>query len=154
MPDTDSHLLHEKPRRAKTPSLFAGAVREFLHPPASQIPFLDGLRTIAILLVINGHFSTIFTARYGENLYSRIPFVPNGWIGVDLFFVLSGFFIGGQLWKELLKEGTINIRRFIVRRGLRIWPLYFFTYFFVLIFFWHSSAANQYGWPDVVFLVN
>jgi peptidoglycan/LPS O-acetylase OafA/YrhL len=150
----DSHPLHDKPRHSKTTSLFAGAFREFLHPPASQIPFLDGLRTIAILLVINGHFNTIFTGRYGENLYSRIPFVPNGWIGVDLFFVLSGFFIGGQLWKELLKEGTINIRRFIVRRGLRIWPLYFFTYFFVLIFFWHSSAANEYGWPDVVFLVN
>lgn len=155
MPDAvKPNLLEKKPRRLGSRSLFAGAFSELRHPPANQVQFLDGLRTIAILLVINGHFNTSFTALHGENLYSRIPFVPNGWIGVDLFFVLSGFFIGGQLWKELLKEGTISIRRFILRRGLRIWPLYFFTYAFVLLAFWKDAATKQYGWADLVFLVN
>jgi peptidoglycan/LPS O-acetylase OafA/YrhL len=135
-------------------SVFSGSLDALWRPPANQIQFLDGLRAIAILLVINGHFSNAFTTQYGENLYSKIPFVINGWVGVDLFFVLSGFFIGGQLWKELLKEGTISIRRFIIRRGLRIWPLYFFTYFMVLILFWPNAARKGYGWADLVFLAN
>jgi peptidoglycan/LPS O-acetylase OafA/YrhL len=155
MPDTaESHVLHDKPQHSGFLSLFAGSFHELLHRPANQIPFLDGLRTIAILLVLNGHFSTDFTALHGENFYSRLPFVPNGWIGVDLFFVLSGFFIGGQLWKELQKEGTISIRRFILRRGLRIWPLYYFTYLCVLLLFWDRAAAKEYGWASLVFVVN
>ena len=144
----------DKPQPVKPRSLFAGSLKELWRPPSNQIPFLDGLRTFAILLVINGHFSASFTEHYGDNFYSRIPFVVNGWIGVDLFFVLSGFFIGGQLWKELLKDGTISIRRFILRRGLRIWPLYFFTYLVVLLLFWHDAAGKEYGWADLVFLVN
>jgi len=70
-------------------ALFRGSVTELLHPPAGQIPFLDGLRSIAILLVVSGHDA------HGPNHYSKLPFVASGWIGVDLFFVLSGFFIGG-----------------------------------------------------------
>src|SRR5579859_3511864 len=81
--------------------LFSGSIHELLHPPASQIPFLDGLRTIAIFLVVNAHLSAKFAETFGSNPYSRLPFIANGWIGVDLFFVLSGFFIGGQLWKEI-----------------------------------------------------
>ncbi|MDW5267491.1 MULTISPECIES: acyltransferase [Acidobacteriaceae] len=150
----DSHSVPDKSRRFTSSSLFAGAFDQFRHRPSSQIPFLDGLRTIAILLVINGHFSTSFTSRYGENFYSRMSFVANGWIGVDLFFVLSGFFIGGQLWRELWKEGTISIRQFMLRRGLRIWPLYFFTFLCVLVFYWHNAAAKEYGWADLVFLAN
>jgi peptidoglycan/LPS O-acetylase OafA/YrhL len=76
-------------------ALFRGSVTELLHPPAGQIPFLDGLRSIAILLVVSGHLSGKFVDAHGPNLYSKLPFVASGWIGVDLFFVLSGFFIGG-----------------------------------------------------------
>lgn len=135
-------------------SLFSGAISEFLHPPRTQNSFLDGLRTIAILLVINGHVGADFATIHGDNFYSSLSFVSNGWIGVDLFFVLSGFFIGGQLWKELQKTNTISVRRFVLRRGLRIWPLYFFTYFCVLFLSWHGAAAKGYGWADLCFLVN
>lgn len=150
----DSRSVADKPHLFSFLSLFSGAFDQFRHRPSSQIPFLDGLRTIAILLVINGHFSTTFTSLHGDNFYSKMSFVANGWIGVDLFFVLSGFFIGGQLWKELWKEGTISIRKFMLRRGLRIWPLYFFTFLFVLLFYWHSAVAKEYGWADLVFLAN
>ena len=146
-------LLGEPPDRGYT-SLFSGSFTQLLHPPSGQIPFLDGLRTIAILLVVNHHFSARFAEVHGDNFYSRLPFVINGWSGVDLFFVLSGFFIGGQLWKELLKDGTISIRRFILRRGLRIWPLFFFIYLCVFVLYWPDAATKQYGWSDLVFLTN
>lgn len=139
------------PRRWITVTV-SGALRDLWRPPASQIPFLDGLRTIAVLLVVNNHLNEQFVAVNGPNLYSRIPIVVNGWIGVDLFFVLSGFFIGGQLWKELKRTGKVEIRRFVLRRGFRIWPLYFFTYFCVLLLTRH--AAKGYGWSDLVFLTN
>jgi hypothetical protein len=144
----------DAPPRRWWPRLFSGSLSELRHPPSNQISFLDGLRSIAILLVIDLHFSADFTSIHGENFFSRLPFVINGWVGVDLFFVLSGFFIGGQLWKELLKSGTISIRRFILRRGLRIWPLYFFTFLCVFAIFWPGAAAKEYGWADLVFLVN
>jgi peptidoglycan/LPS O-acetylase OafA/YrhL len=134
--------------------LFSGSFTQLLHPSPGQIPFLDGLRTIAILLVVNHHFSAGFAELHGDNFYSRLPFVVNGWSGVDLFFVLSGFLIGGQLWKELAKDGTISIRRFILRRGLRIWPLFFFVYLCVFVIYWPDAATKQYGWADLVFLTN
>jgi peptidoglycan/LPS O-acetylase OafA/YrhL len=146
-------LLGAPPRRGYT-KLFSGSIEQLLRPPSGQIPFLDGLRTIAILLVINHHFSAGFAEVYGDNLYSRLPFVINGWSGVDLFFVLSGFFIGGQLWKELQKDGTISIRGFILRRGLRIWPLFFFIFACVFVIYWPDAAAKQYGWTDVAFVTN
>src|SRR5260221_10426293 len=102
--------------------LFAGSIRDLLHPPTGQITFLDGLRTLAILLVVNAHLSAEFTEVFGSNHFSRLPFVTDGWIGVDLFFVLSGFFIGGQLWKEIQRTGKDAVGRFILRRGFRIWP--------------------------------
>ncbi len=138
-------------------SLFRGSVTDLLHPPQGQIPFLDALRTIAVLLVINGHLTVKFVESFGSNLYSRIPFVANGWIGVDLFFILSGFFIGGQLWKELQKTGTVRVGRFILRRGFRIWPLYFSVFICVSLIsflFGNGTSAKEFGWSDLVFITN
>jgi len=138
-------------------ALFSGSIRELLHPPSSQIPFLDGLRAIAVLLVINQHMSAQFAKAYGANSYSGLTLVANGWIGVDLFFVLSGFFIGGQLWKELRDRGTISVSRFVMRRGFRIWPLYFFIFLCVLTFamtFGGGAAGKEYGWSDLIFITN
>ena len=76
---------------------------------------LDVLRAVAVLLVLGRHFP-----HYA--LWSQI-----GWMGVDLFFVLSGFLISGILFQEFKQTGTIRFARFIVRRGLKIWPaLYVF----------------------------
>jgi peptidoglycan/LPS O-acetylase OafA/YrhL len=50
-----------------------------------------------------------------------------GWIGVDLFFVLSGYLIGGQLLAPLARSQRVNLGRFFARRGLRILPAYFFV---------------------------
>lgn len=138
-------------------NLFSGSLKELKRPPRGQISFLDGLRSIAILLVVSGHLSASFSKTYGPTAYSRLPFVQNGWVGVDLFFVLSGFFIGGQLWKELRRRHTIDVRRFVIRRGLRIWPLYFFIYLCVLtvaVTLGGGAAAHEYGWSDLLFVTN
>jgi peptidoglycan/LPS O-acetylase OafA/YrhL len=158
-PMVDEELIIEKPRvilhRLQSwKRNLSGSLNDLRCPPSSQNSFLDGLRSIAILLVVNMHLSLEFTASHGDNAYARLPFVVNGWIGVDLFFVLSGFFIGGQLWKELKSTGTISIGRFILRRGLRIWPLYFFTFIAVFAIFWPSALGKAYGWADLTFLVN
>lgn len=88
----------------------------------SRIHSLDVLRGIAVLLVLFRHLpsrdaSTAFV------ILQRI-----GWVGVDLFFVLSGFLISGLLFSEFDKTGELNVKRFWLRRGFKIWPSYFFTY--------------------------
>src|ERR1019366_1498724 len=71
------------------------------------------------------------------------------------FFVLSGFFIGGQLWKELQARKSVAVGRFVMRRGFRIWPLYFFIFLCVLcLALGHDAAAKEYGWSDLVFITN
>ncbi len=119
--------------------------------PRNQLPSLDVLRTLAVLLVVTQHF-----AEFGKVQFPTLsgafdsPAFRFGWTGVDLFFVLSGFLIGRQLWREFAGSGTINVRRFVLRRGLRIWPLY-------LAFIIISPALTNtwhYRWGDWVFLSN
>ncbi|MDT0594962.1 acyltransferase family protein [Glaciecola petra] len=87
--------------------------------PSERIYYLDLLRAIAILLVFNGH--TILS--YGATEFSSgFQF---GGTGVDLFFLLSGWLIGSQLFSEHHKFGNIDIRKFWVRRWLRTMPAYF-----------------------------
>src|SRR6476660_4237917 len=104
---------------------FAGdALLDLRNPPANQNPALDALRTLAILMVIAGHFPEVGKAQFPK--YAHLldsPVFAFGWTGVDLFFVLSGLLIGRQLWKEHQRTGTVNVFRFIARRGFRIWPL-------------------------------
>lgn len=56
-----------------------------------------------------------------------------GCIGVDLFFVLSGFLVSGLLFKEYIKFGNINYKQFLIRRGFKIYPLYYLTYILYLV---------------------
>ncbi|MCL6524164.1 MAG: acyltransferase [Thermoflavifilum sp.] len=85
----------------------------------SHIPALDGLRGMAILLVL---------------LYHCFPFLITrlGWVGVDLFFVLSGFLITGILLDTKYSKGYY--KNFIVRRVLRIFPLYYLVLCILFIF--------------------
>lgn len=87
----------------------------------SRIPALDGVRGIATLTVLTGHF--MFYDVYHEQWWWAIAHA--GWLGVDLFFVLSGFLITGIL---LNKKGRPDyFRDFYRRRILRIFPLYYFA---------------------------
>ena len=81
--------------------------------PSQRNESLDVLRCVAVLLVV-GYHMPYYT------LWSRI-----GWIGVDLFFVLSGFLISGLLFQEYKDTGTLDIKRFLIRRGLKIYPSFY-----------------------------
>lgn len=88
---------------------------------------LDFIRGVAILAVLDYHFAAVSLlwkpfARFGIHHF--------GWIGVDLFFVLSGFLVGGLLMKEWKTRGRIEGGRFLKRRAFKIWPSY---YFFLLV---------------------
>ena len=87
----------------------------------SRIPSLDILRTLAIALVFTTHFGIFAEGDW----FAKVG--PFGWAGVDLFFVLSGYLIAGQLLRALRSRGKISLRDFYVRRGLRIWPNFFFV---------------------------
>jgi peptidoglycan/LPS O-acetylase OafA/YrhL len=87
-------------------------------------------------------------------------------MGVDLFFVLSGFLIGGLLVTELQKYGRIDVPRFLVRRGLKIYPPYFVFIAYLILMptakallgggnAW-KTIVDQWGlyWPNLLFLQN
>ena len=86
-----------------------------------HIPALDGLRGIAILLVLAHGFDVIQTR--GGPGHNVDLVLDTGWIGVQLFFVLSGFLITGILLET--RDRPHYLRTFWVRRALRIFPLYY-----------------------------
>src|SRR5213595_4302033 len=90
-------------------------------------PGLDLLRALAIIVVVIYH-----AALFGFKLPGRVH--RWGWIGVDLFFVLSGYLIGGQLLAQLARNNRLDLRRFYARRALRILPAYLviLTIYFLL----------------------
>lgn len=96
---------------------------------AARIPVLDGIRGLAVLMVLAYH--TLFTnseaigAAWLNGTRSWL------WAGVDLFFVLSGFLISGILLDT--KTGPRYFRNFYLRRTLRIFPLYYGVLFGVLV---------------------
>ncbi len=90
---------------------------------------LDFLRGIAILLVIDFHSPRPILSLPIFTFGPRHP----GWIGVDIFFVLSGFLVGGLLIKEWMLRGQPDGPRFLIRRAFKIWPQYYVFLLYLLI---------------------
>ncbi len=85
-----------------------------------RITQIQGLRAVAAILV------TVFHARL----------VPGGFIGVDIFYVISGYLITGLILREIEKTGTLNLRSFYQRRIKRLLPTSVFVLFVTAIFAW------------------
>lgn len=81
-------------------------------------PFLDGLRFVAFLMVFVHHLpqSGVWALRKAKE---------HGWIGVHVFLFLSAYLLTALLAEESRRSGGIAVWKFLVRRSLRIWPLYF-----------------------------
>jgi peptidoglycan/LPS O-acetylase OafA/YrhL len=97
-------------------------------------PALDGLRAIAMLAVLAFH--------------SRAPFALSGYLGVDLFFVLSGFLITSILVAEYREAGSIDVWRFYWRRALRLYPtllLLLAAFLIAAPFVWSELPAWRYA---------
>lgn len=106
-------------------------------PLMNRVVELDGIRGIAILLVLVWHyFATQVQAPYGTLLYYLRYMSALTWSGVDLFFVLSGYLIGGILIDH--RNSSTYFSTFFIRRICRIFPLYFLV---VLLFFIFSKLA-------------
>ncbi|MGO9351824.1 MAG: acyltransferase family protein [Mycobacterium sp.] len=71
-------------------------------------PDIEGLRAVAVLAVVLFH--------------AEVPGVGGGFVGVDVFFVISGFLITGLLWREMSSAGTVRLRRFYGARARRLLP--------------------------------
>ena len=103
-----------------------------------RIKGLDFLRGIAILLVLFRHNII------GDNFLYHF-----GWLGVDLFFVLSGLLVSGLLFSEYKKRTQVNIKRFLIRRAFKIYPPFYFFALCTMIFHWFDSST-LYSWKNIL----
>jgi peptidoglycan/LPS O-acetylase OafA/YrhL len=85
-----------------------------------RIPQIQGLRALAALLVI------LFHAR----------FVPGGFVGVDIFYVISGYLITGLILREIEQSGKLDLKNFYQRRIKRLLPSSFFVLIITAVFAW------------------
>jgi len=127
-----------------------------------KVEALDGLRGIAILIVVCSHFRSIVSDDpyfdqvtpwvFVNTLFSR------GFLGVDLFFVLSGFLITSLLFKIDVQKPKRSFGQFYMRRVLRLFPALFVLLLasFIISYFEKFSMSDQWKstWPALLFVSN
>lgn len=86
---------------------------------SKYLPSIDSLRALAVLAVIIYHVD--------------VNYLPGGFLGVDLFFVLSGYLISSLIIKEYKKTGSLNLHNFYIRRARRLLPAVYFMITVVLV---------------------
>ena len=97
---------------------------------------LDLLRFVAVCLVLGRHLHLPTDASPILETWKR-----GGWVGVDLFFVLSGFLVSSLLFKEYIRQGSVDVGRFLIRRGFKIYPAFWCMLTFTL------TVQNMQGTP-------
>jgi peptidoglycan/LPS O-acetylase OafA/YrhL len=109
------------PLTQATPECFTSSTSR-MHS-TGRLLSLDVLRGLAVLLVLFRH-PVLPPEEAGAFAPVAQLLHRFGWTGVDLFFVLSGFLVGGLLFQEISRHGQLKVGRFLLRRGLKIWPAY------------------------------
>lgn len=94
---------------------------------------LDVLRCIAVILVMLRHYS------FGP-VATQI-----GWIGVDLFFVLSGFLVSGLLFQEYIKTQKVNGKLFLIRRGFKIYPTFWVVLMLNIVYLFYKGQPIEFS---------
>lgn len=116
-------------------------------PAAQRLAALDALRGFAVLLVLARHMPL----PRGLSPWLDVPLRTlerGGWIGVDLFFVLSGFLVSGLLFREWSRHGELRAGRFLIRRGFKIYPAFYVMLTVVLI--WGAASGRWPGTSNVL----
>ncbi|HEY2588148.1 MAG TPA: acyltransferase [Tepidisphaeraceae bacterium] len=136
---------------------YASNVRTLPAARGGRMVQLDVLRGVAILLVLCRH--PVLPWSFAGPLQPVVLRLYHlGWTGVDLFFVLSGFLIGGLLFDEIRRTNRLDVKRFLIRRAFKIWPAYlvFIAYVFALLAWQHHSAwyALHEVSPNLIHLQN
>jgi len=109
-------------------------------------PSLDGVRGIAVLSVVMAHAQALI---FGRPIFSWFDF-SGGFIGVDIFFVLSGFLITSLLLQEHQTTGTISLKNFYIRRALRLLPALVLLLVAMLIYS-RLALSAEVGWQTLRF---
>jgi len=113
----------------------------------TRLPALDSIRALAIVMVFLEHFGG---GSHGGRILRDINFLrERGWVGVDLFFVLSGFLITGILYDT--RSDSRYFQRFFARRSLRIFPVFYLVV--VLLLLLTPILGLQWKWQQLSFLV-
>lgn len=114
-----------------------------------RVTSLDVLRSLAIILVIIFHYSVFVSHKDNFGFISNI-----GWIGVDLFFVLSGYLISNQIFKELQLE-MFSLTKFYIKRIFKTLPNYYFVLalYFIIPSFAEKPIALPF-WEYIIFIQN
>jgi len=121
--------------------------------PATHFPELESLRGIAILLVFFFHADGVLTPPHGgivEPLW--LAFLRAGHVGVDLFFILSGFLLGRPFLAAAASGRMPSLRRYAQRRTLRILPLYWVAVLVATLLVARNWEDLRHGIPYLFFL--
>lgn len=118
-----------------------------MRPKAQRhIGALDGIRGLAVLMVFADHYGDIALHNHSAILLIAQHIKATGWIGVDFFFALSGYLITGILWRT--KHDKHRARNFYAKRVLRLLPVYYGVWAFLLCY----VAMHTSLWQPRVFL--
>ncbi len=118
---------------------------------------LDVLRGVAVLLVLFRHLELKAPSARSTELYQFVYTLQRGgWVGVDLFFVLSGFLVSGILFRQYQRDGFISPIRFLIRRGFKIYPAFWALIAVTVAWQWYAihQLLLPYALVEILFVQN
>lgn len=118
----------------------------------SRLLSLDVLRGVAIFLVLFRHLPVLpeFAELQGFIRSTLLVLRRGGWMGVDLFFVLSGFLVSGLIFKEYQRTQAFRPFHFLIRRGFKIYPAFYFCAALTYLWIYTKYGGHVVPWQGIV----